>query len=283
MINALRSDAFRQWKRLMPKVLLGILLFAIVVFYVLFWVILQTAPASTDETAVEDLRASLRIENVIPFGTGLIAQIGPILAIIMAGSSVGGEYNGGTVRTIIVRTRARWHFVAAKIVNSVAFAFVLVLGGMIISVVISAFISLSIDGDYGVLRSTRFAGDLALAVVRTTFTEIPYVAIAVLLGIWGRSSAVAIGLPLGIFVVEVIATSVLQALGILEELTHVLLSVNVSAVLAANGQIQGSSTAQPPDDLPSAWQGAAVLGAYALAAVLPALYLFQRRDITAEG
>lgn len=112
---------------------------------------------------------------------------------------------------------------------------------------------------------------------------VPYVASAVFLGVWGRSSALAIGLPLGFFVVELIGSSVLQALGgVFEDVTQAFPSVNVSAVLAANGQIQGSST-EPASDLPGAWQGAAVLAAYALAAVIPVLYVFQRRDITAEG
>ncbi|HEY8491280.1 MAG TPA: ABC transporter permease subunit [Dehalococcoidia bacterium] len=284
MINALRSDAFRQWKRLMPKVLLGILLGSVVLFYLLLWATVQTAGGQTDATGVEDLRASLRVENVIPFSAGLIAQFGTILAIIMAGSSTGGEYGSGTVRTMVVRTRARWHFVAAKLVNGVLFAFLLVLLGMLAGLAVSAAISSSLDGNYDAVLRAGFAGDLVAAVVRTTWVMVPYVAAAVFLGVWGRSSAVAIGLPLGIFVVELIASSVLQAVGgVFEDVTKAFPSVNLSAVLAANGQIQGSSTSQPSDDLPSAWQGAAVLGAYALAAVVLVFYLFQRRDITAEG
>lgn len=282
MLNALRSDAFRQWKRLMPKVLLGILLGSVVLFYLLLWATVETAGEQTNATGVEDLRASLRVENAIPFSTGLIAQFGTVLAIIMAGSSTGGEYGGGTVRTMVVRTRARWHFVAAKLVNGILFAFLLVLLGLVAGLAVSAAVSSSLDADYDAVLQAGFAGDLAAALARTTWVMVPYVAAAVVLGVWGRSSAVAIGLPLGIFVVELIASSVLQAVGgVFEDVTMAFPSVNLNAVLAANGQIQGSSMEQP-SDLPSAWQGAAVLGAYAVAAAVLSLSIFQRRDITAE-
>jgi ABC-type transport system involved in multi-copper enzyme maturation permease subunit len=266
----------------MPKLLVGILILALALLFLLSWVSLEAGGANLSEAQRQDIEATLRPENAIPVGTGQTRLVATVLVIVLAGSSMGGEYGAGTVRTMVLRTRARWQFVAAKLVNVTAFALGLSVVGLLVSAAICVALAPEVGGDRSAVVTTEFVTDAIPAVLRTTWTMVPYIAIAVFLGVLGRSSAMAIGVPLGIVIVEVAVTTGLQAAGgWLEDVTQALPSVNVAALMEANGQVQGAAT-EAPSDLPNAWQAAAVLGAYALAAAVLALSIFQRRDITAE-
>ncbi len=287
MLDALKADAFQQYRRAMPLILAVFMVALISLLYVLLYVNVQNGGSGSgpfEDVALDELKLDLQIDRVMVFGSQLVVQFGSVLAVILAGSSTGAEFSSGTVRTRIMRTKARWHFVGAKLVNGMAFALVLAAIGLATALLVSAIITPNVDGDYGGLASAGFYGDMAAALLRDWWAISTYVVLAVLLAVWTRSTAVAVGVSLGVLILQGLFVSLLGTPGGLwEELTKVFPSSNVSGLLEANGNLtEGHGPFTIANNLPGAIQATLVLGAYIAGFAAYALVLFQRRDISTE-
>ncbi|HWO94248.1 MAG TPA: ABC transporter permease subunit, partial [Dehalococcoidia bacterium] len=202
MLDAVRSDIFRQRKRLMPTVLLVIFALIACALYVVPWIAEKAQGDEMNLRDLLDLRASLWIQNVIPYGLQFQSFFGLVLTAVLAGSSVGGEFSSGTVRTIIIRTRARWHFVAAKLTTIALFALLLPTLGMTLHLALAAAMTRDVGGNFDDVFTFAYAGDLATAVLRAFWCLLTYATLVVLLGVWTRSTAVAIAGSIGALFLE---------------------------------------------------------------------------------
>ncbi len=71
--------------------------------------------AQMKATVVHNTSNALRLPDALNVATQIVQLVGLILIIILAGTIVGGEYSGGTIRLILTRSPTRTQFLIAKI------------------------------------------------------------------------------------------------------------------------------------------------------------------------
>lgn len=277
MTGVLRSEFFRLSRRMMPRILLGLLALTILGFYLLFWSILRTQPQGMNARDIADLRENLRLSSTTQAGLSLVQSIGTVLIVILAVSLVSSEYSWGTLRLMLPRTASREAFLGAKLLTLLLFITVMVLFGFVIALVSSALVT-AIEGiDAGSLD----VGNALASLVRTGFVMLPYMALAFLLAVWSRSTALGIGVGLAVLFLEPVLAQVLAGVGgPLKNLPDALLGQNTAAVMRANSTSADAAFSNPTADLPSAWRAAAILAAYTVAFLGLAFWRFRTRDIT---
>lgn len=284
MLDAFRSDLFRQRRRWMPTVLVGLFALLSAIVYIGPWIGAMVSEEEMNPNDLIDLRVSLWIQNVVPFTTEVRTFFAIVMTTVLAGSSVGGEYSSGALRTVIVRTRERWHYVAAKLATMALFVAVLVGVGLLLSVVLAAAITPTVDGDFEGVFTADFALELAGSFARSTWTAWTYGALTVFLATWTRSTAVGIAGALGVLLLEPLVAGLLGLAGsAVRDATEALPGANLDILLRANGSIEGSPFSVGDDiDTSRVWRAAAVLGGYLLIFIWLAIALFRRRDISTD-
>lgn len=280
MTALLRSELFRLSRRWMPRVLLLIVAVAVLALYLVLWSVLRAQQAGLDANDRRELEETVMLSNVRNSGLALVQQVGGILVVILAASTIGTEFGWGTIRALLPRASSRPAFLTAKLLTLLLFTALVVLigfaGALVGGAIATAGLGLDTSlGDNALLQSVAAIG-------RTVLVMLPYAAIAFFTALWARSNAAGIGVGLAVLFLEgLILTLISSAGGPLERLPEALLSENVQAVMFANSRGLPYETTQP-SGLPSAWRGAAVLSAYTALFVAAAFLLFRRRDITSS-
>ena len=136
-----------------------------------------------------------------------------ILIMILSASSMGGEYGWGTMRTVLTRGVGRWQFLASKGILLTGVGF----GGIVItSVVIAAACLLAAilpPSETGQLADAGRWSDAAIALLKSAYVLVPYIAAGIFLAVLTRSSAMSISLLMGYYVVESIVAPTLAVAG----------------------------------------------------------------------
>ncbi len=230
-------------------------------------------------TLREELRKAFTIPHSISGSfTGLIG-FAPILIIILAASIMGAEYGWGTLRTALTRGTGRWQLLASKLVLvllACAAGFVVVAVLVAVSSLIAAVIP---PDEVGNLSDSGGWSDIALNFGKAVYALAPYVALGAFLAVLAQSSAAGISIALGYYVIELIASPLLNITSWGENIADFLLGNNVnewmqSAVVEV--EVSGAnSAANQPDTL----QAFIVILAYTVVLCAAAFWIFQKRDI----
>lgn len=282
MIRFLRAEFFKLRRRRMTWVLAALTVAFITLVYVaLLLVVIQSeVQGGIPPDQMAEIERLLTMRNVVPFGYNLVFQLIAMFGIILAASAVGTEFGWRTIITVTAWSGDRFRLVAAKLLVLTAFVGIGVLLGFLTSLGASIVTS-AIRGTLNLGEvDTSFVADAILGGLRTWFVALVYTLLAAALAMSGRNTTLGIAVGLALLFLESLFAPLLTILGDqFEAFQKFLISVNVSAVLAANGSVQGLS--QPPGpDLPSPWQGAAVLAGYGFSFAALTFAVFVRRDIT---
>ena len=264
MVPALRSELFKLSHRMMTRVLL------LVVVGLLFgaYLLLGSVGESEEGDALEDLRIGAVDDN----GMFIVFQVGVIVTMTLAASSIASEFGWGTIRTMVPRTAGRSSFLTAKLITLGLFVAVVVLLGFLAVLAGSVLVTASNDLDSGL--GDNFVGRLIGAMARTAYVIVPYATLAFVIALWSRSSAAGIAIPIVLFYAEVLLTPAFASIESLEWLPDALIySANISSILDSDAVV-------PEEDLPDRWQAAGVLAAYVTAFVSLSYGRFLTRDIT---
>lgn len=261
MPAVLRCELFKLTRRMMARALVSLVAGGTLIAYVLL-----AALPDDGTTAVE----KLRVDHVPDDGMFVIYQISMVAAVAMAASTIATEYGWGTIRTLLPRTAGRSAFLAAKILSLGLFVALVVLLGFAAALAGSALATelRSLDSSLG----PDFAGRALESVAKTILAVLPYCALAFLVGLWTRSSAAGIAIPIVAFYTEVLLTPLFASTSVLDWLPNVLIYNNITVLL-------DSSTLVPKEDLPVPWQSAGVLAAYLTVFVSLAFGRFLTRDV----
>jgi ABC-type transport system involved in multi-copper enzyme maturation permease subunit len=264
----------------MPWILGGIMLALPPLIYVLIWSATR-AGVETDQSAA-DLREELGTRHFRSTGMSLVNQFGGVLVVILTVSTVAGEHGWGTIRTLLPRAPGRSAYLAAKLIAMALFTVLVVAVGSLAGLAISAAITGIEDLPSGLGPDGGW--ELLMAMSRTVFVILPYLALALLLATWTRSTAAGIGIGLSVLFLEgLVMTLIGTAGGVFDKIPGFLVSRNVQAVMDANTTGLTSSFADADVDLPSPEQGALVLAIYTVAFLVAAFVIFRRRDVTVGG
>jgi ABC-2 type transport system permease protein len=225
-----------------------------------------------------NLKDGLRLDAVPAMGLTLVEEFATFLVVILAASLIASEFSGGTIRTMLPRATSRRAFLTAKLAVLLAFTTLLVIVGFIVALGASAVVTgigglnATVGSDF-VLRSIASTG-------RTVYVILPFLSLALLLGLWFRSTGMGIGLTLGVYFADSILSSLLAATGgTLNQMRDLLPLVNAQSIMRTNGTVAVGNAAGNTS-LPDPWQAAAVLALYTAGFLILAYWHFCSRDIT---
>ncbi len=238
---------FAAWRRVMSKVLLGILLGLFVLitgFIVLGFVVTQNSstvardcqpvPAATQQAGdngnggqvvceplsaqqqqqirdqqADSIRAPLTFPGSLQFAGGYTTFMGVILLAILAGAMIGSEFGQGTIRLALSRGVGRAQALTAQVAALAVLALGIGLGMLLLGALIGVTIGPALGATLSALPAGGVGALLAywLAVSLYLFA---FAAIAFFLATLARSTAAGIAGPLGYLIFELIAIGVLS-------------------------------------------------------------------------
>ncbi len=228
---------------------------------------------------IEQQHAVFTLPGSISTALGTAQSMGVILFAIFTASVIGTEYGWGTIRLVLAVGTRRWHYLSGKL----ALLALAALGSLVLMVpfsIVSSLIVANLAGsvEFGFL-SLGFLGDVVADVGRIWFAIWPYIALAAVFTVLSRSSAAGIALTIGYYFIEQIMVAQLLAFDWFQTVADYMLGRNVTAWMMGMSNNQGATGGE----LPSQLHAALVLLVYILVLGGLALWLFQRRDITATS
>ena len=209
-----------------------------------------------------------------------VLSIAAALVMILAASAIGSEYGWGTLRTALTRGTGRWQLLASKLVLLLlmsAAGFVLLAVAATAASLLAAVFPPEEAGD---LADSGKWSDVAVTFGKALYGLAPYIALGAFLAVLTQSSAMGISFGMGYYVVELIASPIIQITDWGESVSNAFLGRNVNewmetalVTVEVNGS-EGSVVGQP-----DALQAFLVILAYTVVLAAAAFWVFQRRDI----
>ncbi len=283
MTRLISAELFKLRKRSMTTILLLIMIGIIVVLYLILLAISNVALPGGQRAG--NIQTLLGLPGALPFALALMATFGSALAVVLAASMMGNEYNWRTIRTMVISSESRAKLIAAKLVT----VFVYILIGLVIGMVAGFLMSLlttAIGGykfDFSFFTGS-YAWDQFLQFWRTVYIMMPYVLLSFLFAVIGRSAMPGIAVGIGVFFLEGIITTLMRtAGGWVASIPDYLINANFDAINRLNdlpGQIGGAFGGGGNVQLPSVTHAAITLAIYIVVFVAAAFYTFNKRDVT---
>ncbi len=267
-LSLYRSEVFRLTHRMMPKVMVLALVLLVVGGYLLLWF----SSSSLSEADLASQKEHLSLASAPKYGMDIVYQVTMLVSVVLASSSIATEYGWGTIRVILSKTERRWAFLGAKLLAILTFIAVISVIGMGAVLIGSGAVTAigGLDSSLGHDFLIRVLG----ALVRNGIAVLPYVTLAFLASLWFRATAAGVALVIVVFYADVLMTPLTESGGALSWFPeNVLIYRNIRAVLDANAL-------QRATDLPTAWQGAAVLAVFALVFAALSFWRFETRDVS---
>lgn len=276
MRDLIAAEAFKIRKRRLPWIL-GVCIVGIIsMLYLILLIALSTAPGEEEFTI--ELTNGLRLENTIRFGDGIVYRVVALLSLILSAVVIADEYHW---RTIVMRVGFTGERVRPFLASMIVIAAIATVG-LFIGYATTIVATIVMGAARGTLEMSEMGPwlirDTVIAVVRTLPAILVFICAAAAIAAWARSSAAGIAVPLGVLFLEPIGAAALAAAGGLDRLSPMMLTRNVDSLLAANGEVIGTTT-QLPEGLPSAWLAAVFLIGYAVFTTTMAARLVSRREI----
>jgi len=263
MGTLLRSELFRIRKR--PQSWLMLALAALFVAFIYGGMTVGTFFASPQNA--DDLRETLAFDHLRDFGLSFNSLFGGIMLAIFASGIFGNEYSWNTIRPLLARARSRFALVSAKLATTFLYALVFTIALAVLTIVISFVATLVASGSWNF--SGEEMGKNAAFILGLFVTNLPYLALAVLVAMWTKSNAAGIGVAIGISFIEPAIWPLLgMALDAFKSIEKGGLSWNTNEVL-----FHWSGSQQN-------WISVGVLLLYTVIFVVLTYRIFLRRDVT---
>jgi len=281
-------DLYLAWRRVMSKVLLGLLLggYGLIVLAV---VLVYADAAINQSEGAAAIRDAVTFPHSLAAAGYLLRFPGLVLTAILAGALVGGEYSFGTHRLSLSRGMSRGQVLAAQVMALALIALMTAGGLLLIASVVGVTLGPALGSDLiiplpdGWLQLAFFWLALALHLWG-------YMLVALFFATLGRSAASGIGAALGLLLVEIVLNPILVVVAAL------LLSLNrngaasiVSAIRQlflgnALGTLVDGAGASPihltNEPGQSIWLAFIVALIYCVGLIAGSYLLFRVRDVT---
>jgi len=292
VLRLLRSELYRLVRRWMPWIMLGLIVVIAFVFYFLIWVSVNaqlqavkngTLPVPAGGTTqLEQTLRQIAPDRVAQFGVSVVAGLGSVMLIVFAASHVGTEFGWGTFRTLLAHGASRSGFLVSKAVSLVLYAVVFMIVGSIAAIAASYTVSAVAGISPG--SGVDFA-EVARVAVKSGYTFLPYMALALAIAVWSKSAGAGIATGLVVYFAESIVAGILVSLN--KDYAQIVnwgLSRNASALTrTVSGQAGPTSQDPTASTLPDPTQAAIVLGIYCAVFLVLAYWRLRSRDVTVGG
>ncbi|HEY7834892.1 MAG TPA: hypothetical protein VIG30_15060 [Ktedonobacterales bacterium] len=208
----MRWNLFQIWHRTLTRVLLGVMAGLYLLTLIGVTILLAASENMTGGPGIigEQLRTYVTYPQSITTAAGYITFMGVVMACIVVGSLVGGEYNNSTQRLALSRGVGRGQALAAQVAAVAVLSLAVVGGAMLLGLLAGLIIGSVVGGDIGGF-SLGGLGQLLGFWGAVSFRVFDYSLIALFLATLGRSTAAGVGGALGFIVVEPIVVTILTA------------------------------------------------------------------------
>lgn len=286
----LRSEVYRLVRRRMLWILFLFAVLLPIALYVLIYTSTNAqiemirsgrmeVPGGAQQIGqMEDLIRSLLPARLPNMAMGLVSPIAAILAIVLAGNTMGNEFGWGTIRTVLAHGPRRAAFLFGKLLALAGVAVALVLAGFLAALAGSILVAVMSRGDASV-QGDFVVGFLA-SIAKVGYATLPYVALATTVAVLARSAAAGIGFGIAVFFAESLVAQLAIAMNRdLRPLFDAGIARNVSTITRASAGVAGAPPVPPPGPAES---GIAylILGLYVVAFVAIAIHRLAKRDLT---
>jgi ABC-2 type transport system permease protein len=222
-LRLVRWELRQAWRRVMGKVLLGLLLglYVLEMSGLLLAYVASSASASNEpgNTATTLTLGYLTFPRSASIAVSYVSVLGVILLTIFTGASAGGDYRFGTYRLAISRGIGRGQALLAKVLALIILAVGVVGLMLLLGALLGVILGPSLGGVPEGL-SVAGIGQLVAYWAAVTLRLIVYSLIALFFATVGRSAAAGIGGALGFVVVELIVVPVLQGIVLAERISQ---------------------------------------------------------------
>ena len=284
--NVLRIEGIKVVRRPMTWVLAGVMALLVIVIYTSLY--MAVTGQETSETlppeAVEALRETLywpqALFGLLSFSAG--NGLGGLLLVIVAGATVAQEYSWRTAHLWLARGLPRPAFLLGKFAALALVALAFALIPLLVGGPLTAWFTYRSTGTIP-LESVRIPW-VALALLRTAYTALPYLALTLLLAVLTRSVAASVGIGLAYsLLLEGFILRLLTLIGGRVAQVGKFLPASMAAALTSldRGGMEAPAAIGTP--LLEPW--AAALGIAALTTVLlvTALGIFRQQDLPEQA
>lgn len=203
-LRLVRWELFQAWRRVMAKVLLGILIAGFVLEYLALVLAYVGISANADPAqAANSIRNLFTFPVSVALAEGYTSFMGVVMLCILAGTVVGGEYGYGTQRLALSRGIGRGQALAAKVMTLAILAGAVTAMMFVLSALLGYTIGPALGGSpdgLSVAGIAQLLGYWAAAALRL----FAYSLVALFFATLGRSTAAGIGGALGFVIVEVV-------------------------------------------------------------------------------
>jgi ABC-2 type transport system permease protein len=290
MTRLIKAEIFKLRKRSMTYILLAILVgFIVLILSISQATVLNSTTAVTIDnngvsstTVTPVVAANVHfLQDIITSVMSILGSIGMILAVILVANGMGSEYSWNTLRPYLLCSESRLKMFTAKLIAAAIF----IVAGMIIGVLVAV----SLGALFTAIRgfswdlgsgTASFIGRELLTFARSLYVMLPYILLAFLFTVLGRSTAAGIGFGIGASVLESIITGLLlMAHGWLAKIPNYLLSPNVQAINALSS-VRVTIGTTTNTQIPSAPHAFIVLAVYCVVFIAISFTIFRKRDVT---
>lgn len=284
-VNAVRMEGSKISRRTMTWVLFGILVLLVVGLYLALYAALQATLADPEALpgATDELRGLLCWPQAFSSLLGLTGGtgLGGLVLIVLAGAVMAQEYSWRTAHLWLSRGLPRSTFLMSKFVALAVVALLLVLAAVLVVAPLTAWFTWQLTGSLSLAELN--VAELALSILRTAFSLLPYIGLTFLVAVLTRSTAAAIGAGLAYALVG--ENLMVQLLGLVGgvwadvaryapgSLAAALMQTNLRLVDVDLGS--GVNTG-----LPGPWAAAGGIALYTVAFLGLSLWAFRRQNLT---
>lgn len=238
------------------------------------------------QDAIKNVSSSLRLPDSLTFSVQMINTIGLVLLVILAGTIVGGEYGGGTVRLVFTRGPTRTQFLISKIgailVCSALTVAVLTAIGIGVGALANFITGIGVDFRFFTGAWMLHALLYLLIAILGLFI---YSMIALFLSTMGKATAAGVAGALVWWVLESIVGQVLTAISLfnrgalgdfLKAIPDYFIGNNIGALLQNQSQYLSPDQPSTLSDL----HALLVIAAYLILFIGLSWWISERRDVT---
>lgn len=215
--------------------------------------------------------------NVLNLASG--NALGGLLFVVLVGAITAQEYNWRTLNLWLSRGIPRSLMGAAKFTALLLPALLIVLAAMVTGGAITGLLSVQIDGSLHLDQVNLL--QLLYSVIRTTYTLLPYGALAFLLAVASRSTVVAISV--GLSYVLILESILMQLLGLFGETLRSMIQYMPAALgesLFVLNQAIDMAASNPSASSVNPWIAALGIAVWTLLFLGISLFIIQRQDLT---
>jgi ABC-type transport system involved in multi-copper enzyme maturation permease subunit len=285
-VPLLKNETLKLRHRSVLWIELGIMALAVAGIFTMLYVVSQVNVMPAEERALIEQLAVWPGSIMMSISMAASQNLGGLLIIVLTSLVVAQEYQWQTLTLDIRQGASRPLIILSKLLILLVAALLITAVPLIVGTGVSALTTIGITGSLD--ASLIDPAQVALSVVRTAYTLLPFMALSFLVAVVTRSVAGSIGVGLGylLFVEGIAAELMLLVGGVLADIAKFMPGQMAKAIIAENDAIMAAAVSTSEgaaglvDNLLDPGAAAIGVAVYTVLFIGLAIWQFTRQDLT---